>query len=159
MSYGFRGEALHSIIKLSRKVSILSSSDNSGYGIFKTFHDFGTKFDLTDKPRTKGTTLSIEGLFEGISIRRQDWLKRKGIIFPQALFLLQSFAILTPKIKFVSFNLKDNLSKVSILHSTGKSFSARYTECIKNEYKSIENIDEKIIIKNEYKAKNSMPFI
>lgn len=149
LSYGFRGEALHSIVKLSRKVIILSASNNSGSGLCKTFSDFGSTVESMNKPRPKGTTLSIEGLFEGISIRRQDWLKRKNIIFAQTIFLLQSFAILTPNIKFTAFNMKDNLSKISILYSIGKDFSTRYTECMRSEFKNIETIHEEMTIQAE----------
>lgn len=149
LCYGFRGEALHSIVKLSRKVSILSASDDSGTGICKTFYDFGSTVDFMNKPRLKGTTLSVDGLFEGISIRRQDWLKRKSIIFSQSIFLLQSFSILTPNIKFTAFNIKDNISKTSILSSNGKDFSTRYSECLRSESKSAENIYEEVLINAE----------
>jgi DNA mismatch repair ATPase MutL len=140
LSYGFRGEALHSLVKLSRKLTILSTSDDSGSGISKVFSDFGNKIDIFDKPRTKGTTICIEGLFECISIRRQDWFKRKSMIFSQVVFLLQSFSVLTANVKFSVYNVKDNNSKLLVLHCSGEDIASRFTECLKSDHKKIEKL-------------------
>lgn len=149
LSYGFRGEALHSLVKLSKKLSILSASDDSGFGNNKIFLEYGQDVQLVQKPRTKGTTIMIEGLFECISIRRQDWFKRKNLLFAQVIFLLQSFSILIPKIKFSVFNFKDISSKISILYCTGKDMPTRYVESMKNNQKNVESFSEKFIICNE----------
>lgn len=149
MSYGFRGEALHSLVKLSRKLTILSTSDDSGSGISKVFSDFGNKIDIFDKPRTKGTTICIEGLFECISIRRQDWFKRKSMIFSQVVFLLQSFSVLTANVKFSVYNVKDNNSKLLVLHCSGEDIASRFTECLKSDHKKIEELFESFDIQGE----------
>lgn len=149
MSYGFRGEALHSIAKLSKKLTILSSSDTSGSGTCKTFSEYGTLVNVYDKARTKGTTVTIEGLFECISIRRQDWFKRKGVLYSQAVFLLQSFAILTAKVKFCAILIKDNLDKITVIHSSGRDISSRYAECMKSDGKLVEKINDCFSIKSE----------
>lgn len=149
LSYGFRGEALHSLVKLSRKLTILSASDNSGSGISKVFSDFGTAVDIFDKPRTKGTSVNIEGLFECISIRRQDWFKRKSIIFAQVIFLLQSFSILTANIKFSIYNVKDNSSKMLVFHCSGDDIACRFTECLKSSHKKLEKIYESFHIQEK----------
>lgn len=150
LSYGFRGEALHSLVKLSRKVCLLSSSDTSGFGICKNFSHFGMSTDSSNKPRTRGTTVIVEGLFESISVRRQDWIKRRNAIFAQSIFLLQSFAILKANIKFSAYNVKENSPKNLIFHCVGKDYSSRYNECIRTEHKSIENYSENFIIHEEY---------
>lgn len=149
MSYGFRGEALHSLVKLSRKLTILSASDDSGAGISKLFSDFGTSIDIFDKPRTKGTTVHIEGLFECISIRRQDWFKRKNIIFSQVIFLLQSFSVLTANVKFFVYNVKNNSSKTLIFNCSGEDIALRYTECLKSGHKKLEKFCESFTVHEE----------
>lgn len=149
LSYGFRGEALHSLVKLSRKLTILSASDDSGSGINKLFSDFGNTIELFDKPRTKGTTVSIEGLFECISIRRQDWFKRKNIIFAQVIFLLQSFSVLTANIKFSVYNVKDNSSKMLVFHCSGEDIASRFTECLKSDHKKLEKFCENFHLQGE----------
>lgn len=153
VNYGFRGEALHSIVKLSKKVIILSAQDNSGSGLSKIFSDFGSMTELEFKPRTKGTSVIIEGLFECISVRRQDWFQRKKALFSQAYFLVQSFAIMTPAVKFSVYIAKQNIAKSLILFAIGKDFASRYNECMQsnnnNSQKTIERIQLDFDIKNE----------
>lgn len=145
-SYGFRGEALHSLVKLSRKLTIVSASDNLGAGICKIFSDFGSAIDTCDKPRTRGATVSVEGLFESISIRRQDWFKRKNIIFAQVIFLLQSFAILTTNVKFSVYNVKENSPKAVIFHSSGRGIQLQFMECMKIDCTKIDRFSENFLI-------------
>lgn len=141
---------MHSLIKLSKKVSIVSASSDSGFGIIKTFFNYGQVVESVMKPRTKGTTVTIEGLFECISVRRQDWFKRKSFIFAQVLFLLQSFSILIPSTKFSVFNVKDASSKTSVLHCSGKDISTRYIESIRSNHKKVESFSESFIIADKY---------
>lgn len=150
INYGFRGEALHSLVKLSRKVSILSSTTNSGFGICKTFLETGSQIILENKPLPKGTVVSIEGLFECISIRRQDWFKRKSSIFAQAIFLIQTFAIFSKGVKFSVFNVKENSSKVPILFSSGADLKSRYIECMKLDQKNVESFNSNFVVKDMY---------
>ena len=104
---------------------------------------------MNAKPRTKGTSVTVEGLFECISIRRQDWFKRKGVIYSQAIFLLQSFAILTKNVNFFTFLVKDKNEKITVIHSSGKGIHSRYAECMKNDGKFIERVNDIFFIKSE----------
>ena len=140
---------MHSLVKLSKKVIILSTQDNSGSAVSKTFFDFGSTTELEFKPRTKGTSVIIEGLFECISVRRQDWLQRKSSILSQVVFLLQSFAIMTPEVKFSVYAVKENTTKSLILFSTGKDLAARYIECMQSNNITIERLNLDFNIKNE----------
>lgn len=128
---------------------IFSSVENSDEGLCKLFSEFGTSINIFNKPRSKGTSVTVEGLFENVSVRRQDWFKRKGFIFSQAVFLLQSFAILTPNVKFCAFLVNDKFEKKNIMHSIGKDISSRYAECMRNDAKKIVKIDNSFSIKKK----------
>ncbi len=128
-NYGFRGEALHSLVTLSESVSVLTCTEESGSGLCKQFSKFGTRSEIAVKPRAKGTTVVIEGLFAGISVRKLDWFKRKAQLMAQAVFLAQSYAIMSVGVKMSFSHINDAGTKTTIFVSRGLDPKSNHADC------------------------------
>jgi len=100
-TFGFRGEALHSIATVS-KLTIRTSIDNSGIGYEFYFED-GILKEKKPCPHNKGTTCIVEEIFYKFPARRKFLLNKEAetrkII---ETFLLYSIA--NPKISFILEN-------------------------------------------------------
>jgi DNA mismatch repair protein PMS2 len=128
-NYGFRGEALHSLVTLSKSLSVLTSPEDSGSGLCKKFDNFGLSSEIITKPRSKGSTVTIEGLFAGISVRKLDWFKRKAQIMAQAVFLAQSYAIMSSGVRISLSIINESGVKTSVFVSRGLDAKSNHTDC------------------------------
>lgn len=128
-NYGFRGEAIHSLATLSEVLSVLTSVDDSGAGFCKQFTKFGLVTEIIPKHRSKGTTVSVEGLFAGVSVRKMDWFKRKAQIMAQAVFLAQSYAVMTIGVRISMSHINDCGVKTSVFHSRGLDCKSNHADC------------------------------
>ncbi len=129
-NYGFRGEALHSLVTLSESLSVLTSTEElSGSGLCKQFSKFGNTSEIVARSRSKGTTVTVEGLFAGISVRKLDWFKRKAQIMAQAVFLVQSYAIMSTGVRLSFSHINDAGLKTTIFVSRGLDAKSNHADC------------------------------
>ena len=100
-TFGFRGEALHSIATVS-KLTIRTSIDDSGIGYEFYFED-GILKEKKPCPHNKGTTCIIQDLFYKFPARRKFLLSKEG----ETRKIIETFllyAIANPKISFILEN-------------------------------------------------------
>lgn len=64
LSYGFRGEALHSLVQLSSKLYIITKTDNENCGIKLEYDKNGVLINESKIAAKTGTTVHVEGLFK-----------------------------------------------------------------------------------------------
>ncbi|KAJ3055600.1 ATP-binding mismatch repair protein [Rhizophlyctis rosea] len=93
-TYGFRGEALHSIAQSAGKLIITTRTSDEAVGRSYHFNQNGLVTDEGSCAHPLGTTVVVKGLFQKAAVRRQDTISKK---FGTSLAShLQSFRVITP---------------------------------------------------------------
>ncbi|MEO0240521.1 MAG: DNA mismatch repair endonuclease MutL [candidate division WOR-3 bacterium] len=139
-TFGFRGEALHSIATVS-KLTIRTSIDNSGMGYEFYFED-GILKEKKPCPSRKGTTCIVEDLFYKFPARRK-FLSGKENETKKIIEIFIQFAIANPNISFILDDEEEriyNLEKASsikerIVQIYGEEFLKEFYE-IKSDLKN-----------------------
>lgn len=97
--------------------------------------------------------MSIEGLFSAISVRRQDWFKRKGAILSHAVYVIQGYAVMTRDVRFSVYHVKETGEKALSFSTGGKSMQSNYIECFTALNRTIEHIDKMLVINDQYSTR------
>ncbi|SBT75343.1 DNA mismatch repair protein PMS1, putative [Plasmodium ovale] len=150
----------------SCKDSCKDNDHGNGYGYGHGYgHGCGylLKFDKLGKlyyeqpiARLRGTTISCENIFNNIPIRKKNFIKNIKSQISDLLILIQQYAIIYFKIKFVIYNIityKGHTKNINLFLSNGNN------NCIKNNLynifgkKNIGNLIELNIDNNEWKVR------
>ncbi|RZC27690.1 uncharacterized protein BDFB_000738 [Asbolus verrucosus] len=110
-TYGFKGEALASISKISQRVSVTSREQNCEETYCKTIEGNNSKIELVQTRPSFGTTVTIDGFLNNLPVRQQCI---KSTELENVKKSLESLTIIHPR---VSFSLRNELTGKIILDS------------------------------------------
>ncbi|KAF0988033.1 hypothetical protein HZS_4151 [Henneguya salminicola] len=92
-TYGYRGEALSSLIHVS-KLSIISRHDSSNLATKITFEK-GKQISCSEVARDVGTTVIVTLLFNDIPVRRNELLKNIRSQYSRAEYIIESYGLIS----------------------------------------------------------------
>ncbi|RVX75691.1 hypothetical protein B0A52_00047 [Exophiala mesophila] len=130
-TFGFRGEALSSLCALSRFSMTTAQADEVPKGKRLEFDTMGKLKSTTTVASQRGTTATVEDLFEGLPVRRKELGKNVKREYGKVLSLLHAYACIGVGVKFT---VKHTIQKgkSTIVFSTKGNASTR--ENIANVY-------------------------
>lgn len=99
-TFGFRGEALSSLCALSKFSITTAQSDEVPKGKHLEFDIMGRLKSTTIVASQKGTTASVENLFESLPVRRKELTKNIKREYGKVLGLLHAYACIRVNVKF-----------------------------------------------------------
>ncbi|KAF9346191.1 hypothetical protein BGX26_002323 [Mortierella sp. AD094] len=97
-SFGFRGEALSSLCALST-LTVSTSTGGSPTGVLVEYTSNGVIKSKSPTPMTKGTTVQISNLFEGMPVRRSEFVKNIKREYSKCIGLIQAYALIVPNVR------------------------------------------------------------
>ncbi|KAL8906609.1 MAG: hypothetical protein Q9207_001933 [Kuettlingeria erythrocarpa] len=104
-TFGFRGEALSSLCALSNFHIVTAQADEAPKGIRLEFETSGKLKGTSVVATQKGTTVTVEGLFANLPVRRRDLEKNIKREYGKILGLLQAYACISTSVKFSVSNV------------------------------------------------------
>lgn len=99
-TFGFRGEALSSLCALSKFSITTAQADEVPKGKHLEFDVMGRLKSTTIVASQKGTTASVESLFENLPVRRKELAKNIKREYGKVLGLLHAYACISVGVKF-----------------------------------------------------------
>eukprot|EP00698_Gefionella_okellyi_P015149 TRINITY_DN425_c0_g1_i1.p1 TRINITY_DN425_c0_g1~~TRINITY_DN425_c0_g1_i1.p1 ORF type:complete len:850 (-),score=207.53 TRINITY_DN425_c0_g1_i1:49-2520(-) len=118
-TFGFRGEAMNSLCALAR-VTVLTRTSNQDVGARLSFASDGSIISQSAAPRDVGTTVTLTNLFESLPVRAREFRKNIKREFAKLLNVLQAYAIICNKTRFLCSNTAASLKgKQVLLQTTG----------------------------------------
>jgi DNA mismatch repair protein MutL len=132
MSMGFRGEALSTIVAVS-KVSMISKYEEDDIGNKIEFNS-QTDFKITSAPREKGTVIKVENIFENIPVRKK-YLKTPQTEYKNILDTLTPYFLIYPNITWEVY--KDDKQVINLISRTDtpkKIDKNRVSEVLKQDF-------------------------
>ncbi|CAG8618374.1 2747_t:CDS:2, partial [Scutellospora calospora] len=124
-SFGFRGEALSSLCALSKVIILTCVQEEAPAGFKLEFDSLGNLIKKTPTARERGTTVILQGLFESIPVRHQEFKKNIKREFVKVLTLLQAYATICQNLKITCSNQLNNKSARTVVLSTNGNSSVR----------------------------------
>jgi DNA mismatch repair protein PMS2 len=103
-TFGFRGEALSSLCALSNFHITTAQADEAPKGKRLEFEVSGKLKSTTTVASQKGTTASVEGLFEQLPVRRKELAKNIKREYGKVLGLLHAYACISTGVKLTVKN-------------------------------------------------------
>lgn len=97
-SFGFRGEALSSLCALS-SLTVSTSTGQKPTGVLVEYNSDGLIKSKTPVPMTKGTTIRISNLFEGMPVRRNEFVKNIKREYTKCIGLIQAYALIATNVR------------------------------------------------------------
>ncbi|KIW73773.1 hypothetical protein PV04_01866 [Phialophora macrospora] len=130
-TFGFRGEALSSLCALSRFSLVTAQVDEVPKGKRLEFDTLGRLKSTTIVAAQKGTTATVENLFESLPVRRKELSKNIKREYGKVLGLLHAYACIGVNVKFTVKNTMPKSKSVSVFSTRG---NATTRENIANVY-------------------------
>ena len=130
-TFGFRGEALSSLCALSKFSITTAQADEVPKGKHLEFDIMGKLKSTAIVASQKGTTASVEGLFENLPVRRKELTKNIKREYGKVLGLLQAYACISVNVKFT---VKHAVSKGKSMAVFSTKGNATTRENIANVY-------------------------
>ncbi|KAL6245435.1 ATP-binding mismatch repair protein [Rhinocladiella similis] len=130
-TFGFRGEALSSLCALSNFSITTAQAQEAPKGKRLDFDGMGRLSATTLVACQKGTTATVEGLFESLPVRRKELIKNIKREYGKVLGLLHAYACICVNVKFTVKNAMPKAKSMTIF-STKANASTR--ENIANVY-------------------------
>lgn len=96
---GFRGEAFHSLCKLSQTVRVITRDASSTVGLHAEYQGTGLK-SVKPCASSRGTKVKVSGLFHEYAVRLSDWRRNGKKMVARVLKSIQAYAIGFPRVKF-----------------------------------------------------------
>ncbi|KAJ9477995.1 DNA mismatch repair protein PMS1 [Pseudozyma hubeiensis] len=104
-TFGFRGEALSSLCALAKVTIHTATSDQAPVGTVLLLGKSGkVESDTGRAARQRGTTITIEGLFKTLPVRRKEFEKNLKREYTKAQNLLQAYALITKGVRWTTTN-------------------------------------------------------
>eukprot|EP01083_Nonionella_stella_P094847 266216_1 len=100
-NFGFRGQALHSIIVASKQVEVITKTESESVGTCIRFIR-GKRTETVPAPATTGTCVIIYDMFYNTPVRARNQTTRFKEEQFKVLRVLQSYALLRPNVHFRS---------------------------------------------------------
>ncbi|MCD4811770.1 DNA mismatch repair endonuclease MutL [bacterium] len=132
LSMGFRGEALSTIVAVS-KVSMTSKYEGEKVGNKISFST-DSQQRISSAPRESGTVVKVENIFENIPVRKK-YLKTTQTEYRHILDMLTSYFLIYPNIHFEFF--KDDKQVINLLSkeaNAGILEKGRVKEVLKQDF-------------------------
>ncbi|EMR10835.1 hypothetical protein PNEG_00981 [Pneumocystis murina B123] len=117
--YGFRGEALYSLCRLSQVQIITATEKTEPQGIQIIYDQKAKILSKEIVPSCKGTTVKVEHLFSTLPVRRKEFEKNHKQDFQKALAIVQAYAIIKVGVKFLVTHQLPNKPKVTHISTSG----------------------------------------
>jgi DNA mismatch repair protein PMS2 len=130
-TFGFRGEALSSLCALSNFHFVTAQADEVPKGKRLDFESSGKLKSTTMVASQKGTTASVEGLFEQLPVRRKELVKNIKREYGKVVGLLHAYACISTGVKFI---VKNAMPKGKIATVFATNGNATTKENIANVY-------------------------
>ncbi|ETI27805.1 hypothetical protein G647_00254 [Cladophialophora carrionii CBS 160.54] len=130
-TFGFRGEALSSLCALSKFSLVTAQVDEAPKGKRLEFDTLGRLKSTTIVAAQKGTTATVENLFESLPVRRKELSKNIKREYGKVLGLLHAYACIGVNVKFTVKNTMPKSKSVSVFSTKG---NATTRENIANVY-------------------------
>ncbi|KAG0240522.1 Mismatch repair endonuclease pms2, partial [Actinomortierella wolfii] len=119
-SFGFRGEALSSLCALAR-LSVTTSTGKNPMGVKVDYNADGVPGPKTPVPFPKGTCVTLTNLFEGMPVRRSEFVKNIKREFAKCLGLIQAYALISTNVRIKCTSQTDKKSTLTHLATTGNT--------------------------------------
>ena len=130
-TFGFRGEALSSLCALSNFHLVTAQADEAPKGKRLDFESSGKLKSTTVVASQKGTTASVEGLFEQLPVRRKELTKNIKREYGKVVGLLHAYACISTGVKLTVKNAMPKGKNATVFATNG---NATTKENIANVY-------------------------
>ena len=130
-TFGFRGEALSSLCALSNFSITTAQANEVPKGNRLDFEVSGALKRTTTVASQKGTTVSVESLFEKLPVRRKELAKNIKREYGKVLSLLHAYACIGINVKFTVKNAMPKAKSMVVFSTRG---NATTRENIANVY-------------------------
>ncbi|CAO3574067.1 unnamed protein product [Mortierella alpina] len=117
-SFGFRGEALSSLCALSC-LTVSTSTGQRPTGVLVEYNSEGLIKSKTPVPMTKGTTIRISNLFEGMPVRRNEFVKNIKREYTKCIGLIQAYALIATNVRISCVSQMDKKPAVNYIATSG----------------------------------------
>ncbi|KAF9169574.1 hypothetical protein BGX21_011386 [Mortierella sp. AD011] len=119
-SFGFRGEALSSLCALS-VLTVSTSTGGSPTGVLVEYTSNGVIKSKSPTPMTKGTTVQISNLFEGMPVRRSEFVKNIKREYSKCIGLIQAYALIVPNVRISCLLQMDKKPAMTQIATSGNA--------------------------------------
>ncbi|KAL8762195.1 MAG: hypothetical protein Q9184_001753 [Pyrenodesmia sp. 2 TL-2023] len=123
-TFGFRGEALSSLRALSSFYIVTAQADEAPKGTRLEFETSGKLKGTSVAASQKGTTVTVEGLFANLPVRRRELEKNIKREYGKVLGLLQAYACISTSVKFSVSNIMAK-GKKAVVFATKSNTTTR----------------------------------
>ncbi|KAF9144150.1 hypothetical protein BG015_000194 [Linnemannia schmuckeri] len=119
-SFGFRGEALSSLCALAH-VTVTTSTGTVPTGLLVEYNSDGVIQSKTPTPMTKGTIVKISNLFEGMPVRRSEFVKNIKREYNKCIGLVQAYALIATNVRISCVSQVDKKPAVTYIATSGNA--------------------------------------
>ncbi|KAG0364939.1 hypothetical protein BC939DRAFT_461161 [Gamsiella multidivaricata] len=119
-SFGFRGEALSSLCALAN-LTVTTSTGASPTGVLVEYTSDGVIKSRTPTPMTKGTIVKISNLFEGLPVRRSEFVKNIKREYSKCVGLIQAYALIVPNVRISCVSQMDKKPAITQIATSGNA--------------------------------------
>lgn len=142
---GFRGEALNSICNSAEKVQVLTKTESLEIGTKLHYNSSGVIIKKFAVPRPRGTTITVNQLFDPMPVRRKYAEKTINKQIKDLITLIQSYALARISVRFSVINSINGVSKQLLLILPAKTLTERVSNALKNIKKTVEITKSQIL--------------
>jgi DNA mismatch repair protein PMS2 len=122
-SFGFRGEALNALCELSGSFTVTTKQASEQVGTRLAFGKDGSVQSEQPVARTTGTTVTVNGLFEALPVRRGEFVRSIKKQYQKMVKVLQSYAIIAVGVRLVVTNITKGSKQIVIGTTAGNKMS------------------------------------
>lgn len=120
-TFGFRGEALSSLCALSTLVIITAQADEAPKGKKLEFEVSGKLKSTSLVAATRGTTVSVENLFNKLPVRQKELSKNVKREYGKVLSLLHAYACISTRVKLTVKNTVPKARSMVVFSTKGNA--------------------------------------
>ncbi|ODV59577.1 ATP-binding mismatch repair protein ASCRUDRAFT_81886 [Ascoidea rubescens DSM 1968] len=118
-SFGFRGEAIHSLVSTSKSFQITTATKETyPKASILNFGSNGLLISIKPTTRNVGTSSLITNLFENLPVRRKNFIKNHKREFNKAIELLTNYCLITENVRLKIFNILPKRNNKNLIIAT-----------------------------------------